>query len=309
MSLPSAAAPSASSGTAVNPFLVTSSPITGSIITNSAGKSFIYLDPSYPPPTFTLSAPAFNPRNAPAAMFPPGLANNWPKSLVRDPPVDVQALAQNTLLPASPVTKAHPYLVAPRYTTQPKSPLFVSGPELPAGTNSPAYIPDPHFVLQANRAYVGDFARPVPEPCVYNHLTPPYVDRLPVASVAKTALVDAPDNAAAPTPEHAPVTYPFTNLPRVEFPSPCGIYDVDNYHMLESYQIKSLLNRTPDPTRFDHYAFAPQQFPDFYQLCAMAFVGLCNQNPTRDPAERANCVNYFKLITCCFHSLDRVVCC
>jgi hypothetical protein len=104
----------------------------------------------------------------------------------------------------------------------------------------------------------------------------PYLD----GTAASSDVAASPDN-----PVNA--TYPFTDLPQVTTPNPRGFFDPDHYHQLESDQIASLLDCAPDPAQFNRYAFAPQQFTDFYQCIASGFVLLCNQFPPASANKRA----------------------
>ena len=102
-------------------------------------------------------------------------------------------------------------------------------------------------------------------------------------------------------------TYPFADVSRVPSPNPPGFYDPDDYHRLEQHQIRSLLERRPDPARFDRYAFAEQQFTDFYQGVVSDFANLSNHFPAANDRERDARVAHVVSVTRRFHSLNRVV--
>ena len=104
-----------------------------------------------------------------------------------------------------------------------------------------------------------------------------------------------------------PATYPFAAVSRVPSPTPRGFYDPDDYHRLQRHQIQSLLERRPDPARFDRYAFVDQQVTDFYQGVVSDFANLSNHYPAADDRERDARVAHVVSITRRFHSMNRVV--
>ena len=104
-----------------------------------------------------------------------------------------------------------------------------------------------------------------------------------------------------------PPTYPFANVSRVASPEPRGFYDPDDYHRLQDHQIRALLERRPNPARFDRYAFSDQQFGDFYQGVVSDFANLANHFPADGDRERDARVAYVRSVTRRFHSMIRVV--
>ncbi|PLW52938.1 hypothetical protein PCANC_05775 [Puccinia coronata f. sp. avenae] len=102
-----------------------------------------------------------------------------------------------------------------------------------------------------------------------------------------TAADSDSSNVAASPDNPVNATYPFTDLPRVTTPNPRGFFDPDHYHQLESDQIASLLDRALDPARFDRYAFAPQQFTDFYHRSNQLFLVY---DPSLSLARSRDCV-------------------
>ena len=145
----------------------------------------------------------------------------------------------------------------------------------------------------------------------WRNLTTPSDGSGPITVDSGPATVDTTNEgvpAANPTVENRPsATYPFADISRVPSPTPRGFYDPDDYHRLEHHQIQSLLERRPDPARFDRYAFADQQFADFYQGVISDFANLSNNYPAANDRERDARVAHVVSVTRRFHSLNRVV--
>ncbi|KAA1089008.1 hypothetical protein PGT21_003856 [Puccinia graminis f. sp. tritici] len=84
---------------------------------------------------------------------------------------------------------------------------------------------------------------------------------------------------------------------RVESPTPAGMYDPDDYHLLARHQIESLLDRRAAPERFDRYEFTPQHFDNFYQSATSALVHHWTRHPAANANERQDRVRLFQFIT------------
>ena len=156
--------------------------------------------------------------------------------------------------------------------------------------------------------------RPPPAPRPSNLTTPSSGDAAPVQTdnppAAEEILVSNPaEPTTIPngTDNEPPPTYPFANVSRVASPEPRGFYDPDDYHRLQDHQIRALLERRPNPARFDRYAFSSQQFGDFYQGVVSDFANLSNHFPADGDRERDARVAYIRSVTRRFHSMIRVV--
>ncbi|KAA1109203.1 hypothetical protein PGTUg99_037810 [Puccinia graminis f. sp. tritici] len=84
---------------------------------------------------------------------------------------------------------------------------------------------------------------------------------------------------------------------RVASPTPAGMYDPDDYHLLARHQIESLLDRRAAPERFDRYEFTPQHFDNFYQSATSALVHHWTRHPAANANERQDRVRLFQFIT------------
>ncbi|KAA1081289.1 hypothetical protein PGT21_033150 [Puccinia graminis f. sp. tritici] len=74
--------------------------------------------------------------------------------------------------------------------------------------------------------------------------------------------------------------------PRVPSPTPAGMYDPADYHLLLRHQVEALLDRRADPARFDRYAFTPQHIDDLYESITTAMVNHFTTYPAANAAER-----------------------
>jgi hypothetical protein len=84
---------------------------------------------------------------------------------------------------------------------------------------------------------------------------------------------------------------------RVASPTPAGMYDPDDFHLLACHQIESLLDRCAEPERFDRYEFTPMHFTDFYQSATLALVHHWTCHPAANANERQDRVRLFQFIT------------
>ncbi|KAA1118478.1 hypothetical protein PGTUg99_002646 [Puccinia graminis f. sp. tritici] len=94
---------------------------------------------------------------------------------------------------------------------------------------------------------------------------------------------------------------------RVESPTPAGMYDPDDYHLLARHQIESLLDRRAAPERFDRYEFTPQHFDNFYQSATSALVHHWTRHPAANANERQDRVRLFQFITRRYRTMTRRV--
>ncbi|KAA1081869.1 hypothetical protein PGTUg99_020749 [Puccinia graminis f. sp. tritici] len=92
---------------------------------------------------------------------------------------------------------------------------------------------------------------------------------------------------------------------RVASPTPAGMYDPDNYHLLARHQIESLLDRRAAPERFDRYEFTPQHFDNFYQSTTSALVHHWTRHPAANANERQDRVRLFQFITRRYRTMTR----
>ncbi|KAA1088119.1 hypothetical protein PGTUg99_012821 [Puccinia graminis f. sp. tritici] len=92
---------------------------------------------------------------------------------------------------------------------------------------------------------------------------------------------------------------------RVASPTPAGMYDPDDYHLLARHQIESLLDRRAAPERFDRYEFTPQHFDNFYQSATSALVHHWTRHPAANANERQDRVRLFQFITRRYRTMTR----
>jgi len=175
----------------------------------------------------------------------------------------------------------------------------------------PLVIDDGEHILRANPIVVDSPWSNPPGAPRWRNLTTPSDSSGPITVDSNPATVSSTNEGvpdAGPVVEDRPsATYPFADISRVPSPTPRGFYDPDDYHRLERHQIQSLLERRPDPARFDRYAFADQQFADFYQGVISDFANLSNNYPAANDRERDARVAHVVSVTRRFHSLNRVV--
>ena len=165
-------------------------------------------------------------------------------------------------------------------------------------------------VLRANQLLIDPSWTNPPGAPRWRNLSTPSDSSAPITVDSNSAAVDTANEGVPASESPAdgpPATYPFANVSRVPSPTPRGFYDPDDYHRLERHQIQSLLERRPDPSRFDRYAFAEQHFTDFYQGVVSDFANLSNHFPAANDRERDARVAHVVSVTRRFHSLNRVV--
>ncbi|KAA1111076.1 hypothetical protein PGT21_036234 [Puccinia graminis f. sp. tritici] len=114
--------------------------------------------------------------------------------------------------------------------------------------------------------------------------TAPPSPTTPTSSVEELNL--ARSSSSAPNSSVASAEDFVLPRPRVPSPTPAGMYDPADYHLLLRHQVEALLDRRADPARFDRYEFTPQHIDDLYESITTAMVNHFTTYPAANAAER-----------------------
>ncbi|EFP88099.2 uncharacterized protein PGTG_12546 [Puccinia graminis f. sp. tritici CRL 75-36-700-3] len=147
---------------------------------------------------------------------------------------------------------------------------------------------------------------PIP-PAVQRRPTPIPVPSLPSVPAANVAR--APSNLSSIRSGNSFYTAEDFLAPQVwvASPTPAGMYNPDDYHLLARHQIESLLDRCAAPKRFDRYEFTPQHFDNFYQSATSALFHHWTRHPAAKANERQDRVRLFQFITRQYRTMTRRV--
>ncbi|KAA1106752.1 hypothetical protein PGTUg99_020032 [Puccinia graminis f. sp. tritici] len=259
-------------------------------------------------------------RPSPPSTDPsPGTYHSYPMST---PPTTNTGVGMNVPEPRAPHFQPPPYNLNP--PRQGGGPGVGRGGGRGRGWNPPAQF---RIRGQANRFhYPNGPAAGVPfghghapvnmDNFLHQHPIPPAVQRRPTPiPVPSSPSVPAANAARAPSnlssiqsgdSFHTAEDFLAPQV-RVASPTPAGMYDPDNYHLLARHQIESLLDRRAAPKRFDRYEFTPQHFDNFYQSATSALVHHWTRHPAANANKRQDRVRLFQFITRRYRTMTRQV--
>ncbi|EFP82704.2 uncharacterized protein PGTG_08900 [Puccinia graminis f. sp. tritici CRL 75-36-700-3] len=140
-------------------------------------------------------------------------------------------------------------------------------------------------VVTVNRASIGAPDFPLTAP-------PSRIPSTPASSVEELNLVRS--NSSSSISSVASAEDFVLPRPRVPSPTPAGMYDPADYHLLLRHQVEALLDRRADPARFDRYAFTPQHIDDLYESITTAMVNHFTTYPAANAAEHESRVRLFR---------------
>ncbi|KAA1114329.1 hypothetical protein PGT21_004590 [Puccinia graminis f. sp. tritici] len=189
---------------------------------------------------------------------------------------------------ATPVINGPPFQLAGR-----GPPPAYSGPGL--ARPAPGYHP---VVVTVNRASIGAPDFPLTAP-------PSRIPSTPASSVEELNLVRS--NSSSSISSVASAEDFVLPRPRVPSPTPAGMYDPADYHLLLRHQVEALLDRRADPARFDRYAFTPQHIDDLYESITTAMVNHFTTYPAANAAERESRVRLFRFASRRYRTMTRRV--